>query len=52
MPAVHGTQLEKDWLEKEPASHTAGLTLPAAHTLPSAGQLRQTAADVPPRSDE
>ena len=53
MPAVHGTQLVAlAWLEKEPASHTAGLTLPAAHTLPSAGQLRQTAADVPPRSDE
>ena len=53
MPAVHGTQLVAlAWLEKEPASHTAGLTLPAAHTLPSAGQSRQTAAEVPKIAEE
>lgn len=38
-------------LEKEPALHTAGSTLPAAHALP-AGQCRQTEADVPPSSGE
>ena len=36
-------------LEKEPALQTAGVTLPAVHSLPG-GQSRQTEADVPPSS--
>ena len=52
MPTGHGTQLVAlAWLEKEPALQTAGVTLPAVHSLPG-GQSRQTEADVPPSSGE